>query len=206
MPKVSLQKIMENIILGAKKAWKDYYTFSGGDWLWKAPEYYLTSKIFDSLGRLVMVELEPIIKDTFNNSGGKRPGRPPKYLNLKGRFDISIWWERGYPRGVLEVKKLFSSSYNGIFSDLKEIIDTLNHINDNSTIQFGGCVIYTDAIDASKSSKEIVNSRISKVKNFYKEAAKKNNFSFYQNEYIKEIKEEKSSWGVICCLLVKKKK
>ena len=210
MPKVSLQKIMESIILGAKKAWKNYYEFSGGDWLLEAPEYYLTSKVFDSLGKLVIVELEPKIKDTFDNSGGKKTGKPPKNLNLRGRFDISIWWKRGYPRGVLEVKKLPNPSqkqnitYTGVQNDLKEVVHTLRHVNNNSTIQFGGCIIYTEATNGSKSSEEIVSNRLTKIKSFYKNAAKENNFSFYSDKYIKGVKEEEKTWGIICCLLVKK--
>lgn len=206
MPKVSLQKIMEGAISGVKKAWKDYYNFSGGDWLWAAPEYYLTSKIFDSLGKLVTVGLEYDVKGTLDDSGGKRPGRFPKSLNSKGKFDIVIWWDSGYPRGALEVKKLFNS-YDEIKIDLEELVSMLNHARSDSTIQFGGCVIYTDAEDNAKQrSRDSVENGLNRVKELYREAAKENGFSFYCDDYIKEVEEEKSTWGVVCCLLVRKKK
>ena len=49
---ISLDLIIKAIISSIEQAQEDYESWSGGDWLWNAPEYLLTTSIAKSkIGR-----------------------------------------------------------------------------------------------------------------------------------------------------------
>jgi len=212
MPRVSMEKIVEAVLKGVEDAWKNYYKFSGGEWLWTAPEYYVTSYIFDSLGKQkLMVSLEEKMIDIIQCSNGICPGKPPKELSYSCRSDISVWWANGTLRGVIEVKILRSGDLTAISKDLRRICKLLKRKekNEDFTIQFGLLVAYTDAYDdKNKSAKEKIKDRFDNVKTRIKthisERCDDCQLIAKFKEKIKYVSDDDSAWGVIISLIKRK--
>lgn len=84
-----------------------YLEWSGSEWLWNAPEYLLTVKIAEKLANIdknKFITLEDNVNKTLNSSNAKGRGRIPSKIRANGRFDIVVWWAKGDPRAVIEVK------------------------------------------------------------------------------------------------------
>ncbi|ADU97157.1 hypothetical protein [Thermovibrio ammonificans] len=201
--KISMETIVDVALRGVAVAWKKYYEITG-EWLWAAPEYYLTSKIFESLGKAgVWVTLEEDMNNNIAYSNSCRPGRYPKRLTQNKRSDLSIWWKDGTLRGIVEVKVLRSSNYKPLEKDVHRICDLLN-LKRDSTVQFGMIVAYTDRCSGrTKSSKERVEEVIGNVEKLIDKVAgtKLSNPSFIKDSLIKTVRDEDSSWGALACII-----
>lgn len=200
-------QILEKSIIGVKNAWKEYYKASGGEWLWNAPEYYVTVKVFESLAKLgtLMVTLEDRVKDIIDYSNSYYPGRYSKGLRTNGKSDIIVGWNSGDPRGVIEVKVVRNGDLKPIKQDISRIAELLKlrDKSETSTLQFGIILAYTDYGDEQGKAKDKVKRRLENVKNTCYEECIKNSFHFYNEPYVKEVKDEESAWGVIGCMLSK---
>jgi len=202
-PNASMDSILKACVKGTKKAWKEYYEISGGEWLWTAPEYFITVKIFEELSKLnLLLELESKVGETISNANMQYPGRYPRALKLNGRFDITLWWKNGYPRGVIEVKTMRSNSLNPIKSDLEEITEFLRLArNKDSKVQFGIITVYTDYYDEGGKADKVVGRRLSNVLGECKSVSKRNDFEIKWEDVIKKVENEESAYGIIACLL-----
>ena len=98
--------VVERTIRGIANAQNEYRKWSGGDWLWAAPEYMATTSIARSvyaLDSVAFVTMENNVRAAIDGAGGSLVGRPNQRLPLEGRFDLVVWNTRE-PRGVIEVK------------------------------------------------------------------------------------------------------
>jgi len=200
-----MERIMDAALKGVKRAWNDYYRFSGGVWLWAAPEYYVTANIFNSLGRLgLLVSLEEKLKDIIQCSNSTCPGRYPKELSFGYKSDISIWWADGTLRGIVEVKLLRFGNSTAISKDLERICKLLElkRKNGNSTIQFGLLVAYTDAHDGDFIlAKEKIEEQLDNVEKLISERCNEYDLTAKFEKEIKVVPSEDSAWGVIVSLI-----
>jgi hypothetical protein len=199
---VSKKKILKESVEGVKIAWKEYYEISGGEWLWSAPEYYITVKVFESLSKLkpLMLTLEDKFGDIIEYANAKYPGKYPKEIRFACKPDIIIWWANGTPRGIIEVKNVRNNDLNPIRKDISKIIKLLNSVKKvpSSTLQFGMILAYTDYFDEDGKAKDKVEKRLNNILDICKQET---NFHFMPNIFVKEEKEEKSAWGVIGCII-----
>ena len=137
----SIDEIIKKTLSGIKKAQKDYENWSGL-WLWEAPEYMLTTYIAREICTIegsYYLTLESNVKKTVKEAGGYAKGRPPKDARRGGRSDIMLWWSKGTPRAVIEVKNQLSNAEE-IRKDIIRIKDMLNKEN---SFQCGLIAFYT---------------------------------------------------------------
>ena len=129
-----MDKIIDNTLTGIAKAQKDYESWTGGYWLWQAPEYLITTYIARQIttyrGHNYYVTLEHNTRAAIDAAGGMRQGRPRRDLRLQGKFDILLWWANDTPRAIIEVKRHISA-FEHVEKDVARICSTLkqeNHI------------------------------------------------------------------------------
>ena len=123
-----IKTIIKRSLKGVIKAQKHYEYWSGGCWLWEAPEYLVTTYIARQISRIedadYYVTVEHKVRDAIEDAGGLGRGRPPHALRLDGRFDILLW-NGEKPSAVTEVKnQVFSSSQ--LRSDVARICAVLD--------------------------------------------------------------------------------
>ncbi|MBU0594254.1 MAG: type I restriction enzyme HsdR N-terminal domain-containing protein [Gammaproteobacteria bacterium] len=87
-------------------AHEKFSNFSGYGSLLSAPEYYLTSRIAESLhdADLGYVTLEHHVREVMTTGGGLKRGQPTRALRLDGRADIVLWNGDDTPRAIIEIK------------------------------------------------------------------------------------------------------
>ena len=86
--------VIEATLRAIGKAQRDYEKWSGGLWLWNAPEYMATTVIartLHKLDRVTYVTMENNVQAAIEDAGGSVVGRPNRRLNLNGRFDLVVW-------------------------------------------------------------------------------------------------------------------
>lgn len=98
--------LAEAILDGIEVAHERFAGFSGYGSLRLAPEYYLTSRIAESLydADLGYVTLEHHVREIMATGGGLKRGKPTRALRLDGRADIVLWNDDDTPRAIVEVK------------------------------------------------------------------------------------------------------
>ncbi|MEO2068624.1 MAG: hypothetical protein ABGX27_03845 [Desulfurobacteriaceae bacterium] len=150
----------------------------------------------------LLLELESNIGETIHNAAIQYPGRYPKFLNLNGRFDITVWWKDGSPRGAIEVKVMKNNSLKPIKDDLKEIKEFLKLAKkkENSKIQFGSIVVYTDYYDEEGKADETVKRRINNILKECTTIARENGFIIRKWDEVIKISDEESAYGIAACM------
>lgn len=141
---------------------------SGGDWLCWAPEYFMTSHIAQALYNAQgskYVTIENGAYSALSHAGAVGRGRLHSDIRSGGRFDLLLWWAKGDPRAIIEVK-------NSVFnktqykSDLKRITSVLERKRNESSIEFGIFAFYTATDDSSKrKSTAILEQRMTTIQN-----------------------------------------
>ena len=125
-------EIVENTLRGIEKAQKDYERWSGGNWLYQAPEYLMTTYVAKELAthkeHSYYITLEHSTADAVAEAGGMGSGKPRIALRLNGRFDILLWCSNKSPRAIIEVKKHISQ-YEHISDDIARMCDVLEPHN-----------------------------------------------------------------------------
>ena len=112
---ISCDKIIKATLAGIKKSHIQYKTWSGGDWLWEAPEYLITITVANKISGLVgskYITLENNTKSTISEAGGLGKGRLPRDLRERGKVDILLWWGNNKPRAVIEIKNFIYDKTN----------------------------------------------------------------------------------------------
>jgi hypothetical protein len=151
-----VRNIINGCNKGIEKAWKSYSDLTGGDDLWYAPEYFITSMIAVELGKIKgskYVYLEYSAKETLNEAGGVGSGRVRQHIRIHGRVDILFCWGKDTPRGIIEVKNRIYNKRQ-YKQDIERIKSMLKRNSQNSTLQFGIFTFYTSTSTTSKSSAE----------------------------------------------------
>lgn len=141
---------------GIKNAHELYVQMSGGDWLWNAPEYFLTTHIAIEIHKqpgTKRVICEHGTRKALIDAGALGKGKLHPDIRQNGRVDILIRRANGTPRGVIEVKnRVFNrSQYEG---DMKRIGHILKRKSSDSSLDFGIFSFYTVTSDSSRGSAE----------------------------------------------------
>lgn len=75
MAPVPMETIVDKTLKGIARAQDDYETWTGGSWLWEAPEYLVTSYIAREIatveGYTYYLTLESGVKDALDFAGGR---------------------------------------------------------------------------------------------------------------------------------------
>ena len=139
-------KIITKTLSGISKAHKDYIYWTGGDWLWYAPEYMITTYIAkeNATGTGHYVTLEQDAKESIKEAGGPGSGKFTEDTRRKfegGRFDIVVW-DGDTPVTIIEVKNQPHgfSGRNGIKGDVDNICRVLKGEN---SFQYGLVAYYS---------------------------------------------------------------
>ena len=139
-----MKTIIKRSLKGVIKAQEHYECWSGGCWLWEAPEYLVTTYIARQISTIedtdYYVTVEHKVRDAIDDAGGLGRGRPPHALRLDGRFDILLW-DGEKPSSVVEVKNQVSSSFQ-LRSDVARVCAVLDPRRAEE-IQDGLLVFYT---------------------------------------------------------------
>ena len=188
-----MDDVANKTLAGISKAQKDYEDWTGGYWLWEAPESMVTTYIARQISAIsdksFYLTLENKVRDGIRDAGGAS-GRPRKALRFNGKFDILLWWANGTPRAIIEVKNQVTG-FSKIKDDVSRISAALKRQN---TIRCGFIAYYTSLADGEyKLAKNRVEERVCNVASAVKEFAKDNNMKFKRYPG-KVVKDEDSAW------------
>ncbi len=207
MPRqIPIPSVVDAILRGFEESHNTYQEWSGGSWLWEAPEYLICSTVARQIAEIdgaKFITLENGSKRTLEDAGARGKGRLSKDIREKGRVDILLWWGDGSPRAVIEIKnQIYSSAqYEG---DIKRICGFLNRNGHESSLQFGVFAFYESAFSGErKSAKEKVEGRIDRI--YYKVSnlfPNQFDLSLYRSDVNEEIKD--NAWGSACILIKRK--
>lgn len=206
---ISQTEIQKAVLRGIVKAHKSYSNLSGGNWLDVAPEYYVTSKIADSIGALEgskYIYLERNVYDVMEESGAISAGRYKEKARVDGRADIVMsWGSSDTPRAIVEVKSPVYG-FSQIENDLHRITHLLEINNDNSSLQFGIMAFYlTNRDGKSRTAKESIENRLNNIAASIKGKFHKDSFSFkFKPIATKVYKEDDCAWSPNCIVITKK--
>ena len=154
MKPVSMKDVIKKTLSGIVKAQKDYQAWSGGCWLWGAPEYMLTTYIAKEIWTMPgskYLTLESNVRKTVDEAGGFGRGKLRENVRPDGRADITLWWANDAPRAVIEVKNQIST-VKEIKDDIERIKSTLR--NRDNTFQFGLMAFYTSLWDRGENGEQ----------------------------------------------------
>jgi len=193
MGKLSLEKIVKNCLYGIRQSFNDYYEWSAGEWLSNAPEYLLTINIAKEIAKNKenkFLTLEDNVRNTLEVANTQIRGKLSKNIRENGRTDIIIWWAKGTPRGIIEVKNDVWGVAK-IQGDVKRIINILQKKSD---IEFG---IITFFIKKSYKNNLIQNTEKFITENIFNNIEIPNNLKkTLQMEYLSE-KDNLAAYSVI---------
>ncbi len=141
---ISIDEIISASLKGVVNAQNTYKIWSGGQWLWNAPEYFTTVCIATEIAKTdrTWVTLEDSATSTLKDAGAKGRGKLHSDLRANGRVDIVVWWSyNAKPRAIIEVK-CQTLSLRPLNDDLKRISSVIRKNSHQSSIQFGASVFY----------------------------------------------------------------
>lgn len=165
---VSITEIAKGALKGVIKAQKEYKEWSGGEWLWCAPEYFSTVFVAQEIANLdgsKYVTVENSASSAIDDAGARGRGKLHSKIRANGRFDILLWWADETPRAPIEVKCQVVG-IEKIKADLHRIEKVLHRNKADSSFQFGMVVFYTSCKDGNGfSAKDILAKRIENIKN-----------------------------------------
>ena len=203
MPRqIAITKVIDGVLDGFKESQKNYVAWSGGFWLWQAPEYLITVTVAKKINEIEgskYITLEHGSTATLEDAGAKGRGRLPIDIREKGKVDILLWWGNDTPRAIIEIKNQISSRIQ-YEKDFKRIRKLLERNGEESSLQFGIFAFYDSAKNGpQKTAKEKISD---KIDNIYRESKKimGNNFAItlYKTDIVEEVKD--NAWGAACIL------
>jgi len=139
---IPIETIIESTLDGIDESVKLYQEWSGGEWLWNAPEYLMTVKIAENISKIdgaKYITLEDNVKYVLDLSHMKGKGQASEKARTNGRSDIVFWYGNEKPRAIIEVKNAVFR-LNNIVEDIERIKDVLEKF----TLQFGLIAFYMD--------------------------------------------------------------
>jgi hypothetical protein len=193
---------MNTILDGIVSAQKDYAKWSGGEWLWNAPEYMLNIYMAQKISKIdgaKYITLENSAKGAMSDAGARGKGRLHSKIRENGRFDALLWWGGDTPRAVIEIKNQISS-VKAIEDDLHRISHVLQRNSADSSFQFGVVAYYTSCRDSKEfEAKERLKKRLENISNRAKNTVGNNKIV----PYSKKIRVDGDSAWVAAALLIK---
>ncbi|WP_432463446.1 hypothetical protein [Agarivorans sp. QJM3NY_33] len=203
--RISRLTIVDVCLEGVVLAQNEYCDMSGGDWVCWAPEYFITTTVARCLHQAKgnkYVTIENGAYDALDYAGAVGKGRIHRDIRSGGRFDLLLWWAKGAPRAVIEVKnRVFNKTQYE--SDLKRITGVLKRKKLQSSMEFGAFTFYSAADDSStKRSHEILEQRIETIQNNAQVIV---GDEFKATLYISDIVIEDASAWFAGCILVEHK-
>jgi len=168
---ISIDKIIESTLDGIDESMNVYQEWSGGEWLWNAPEYLITVKIAENIAKTKTkkyITLEDNVDYVLNLSNAKGQGKVSEKTRTNGRSDIVLWWADGTPRAIIEVKNSVFR-LDKISHDIERIREVLKRKKSNNTLQFGLIAFYIDREYKGGDAKEKIEKRIYQIYNEIKE-------------------------------------
>jgi hypothetical protein len=164
---VSMDEITQAALQGIIKAQHEYADWSGGEWLWHAPEYVSTvfvAKEVASQGGAKYVTVENSAATAMDDAGARGRGRLSRKIRENGRFDILLWWANGFPRAPIEEKRQVTG-IEKISADLQRIEKVVRRKQDESSFQFGIVIFYSSCCDDKNiSAAEKLEQRLKSIK------------------------------------------
>ena len=163
---VSIAAIARGAVGGIVKAQRAYEKWSGGDWLWHAPEYFSTVFVAQEITKLdgsKYVTVEQGAKAAIEEAGARGRGKLHHKIRAGGRFDILLWWADETPRAPIEVKCQVAR-IEKIKADLQRIGKVIHRSKEDSSFQFGMVVFYSSCKDSKEfAAKEILSRRLESI-------------------------------------------
>ena len=203
----SMSSIVEAILNGYEEAHSLYEDMSGGQWLWQAPEYFITSTVAKSIHSIPgnkYITLENSVIRGIQDAGARGRGKLPADIRANGRSDITLWWANGKPRAVIELKnQLFSKEQ--FEKDIKRIRSILKLNKNKHSYQFGAFAFYSSS---NANSQNVANDKISnKAYDFHQKSKKILGDTFSTQLFTSEINQEleNNAWHAVCILIKLKK-
>ena len=123
--------IIDAVLKSIASAQREYENWSGGAWLWEAPEYMATTGIaraVQGIESVAYVTMENNVRTAIKDAGGNVVGRRNARLSLEGRFDVVVW-NITAPRGLIEVKTSVGG-YSSVRKDVRKLCTALMKAND----------------------------------------------------------------------------
>ncbi len=204
---ISIDKLITATFSGIKKSQKQYERWSGGDWLWNAPEYLITINVAKEMSEIdgsKYITLEHGSTATIEDAGARGRGRLPKDIREKGKVDILLWWGNNTPRAVIEIK-LFIYDFKQYEKDIKRIKQFLKPKSNQSSLQFGLLGYYDAADDGKqKSAKQKIEDKKVRIEKKIKDILGEDYQVSSKSTKIYEVEE--SAWCATCVLIKYKKK
>ncbi len=204
MPRqIAIPTIIDAILDGFIEAQRSYEKWSGGFWLWQAPEYFITSTVAKCISELdgaKYITLENGSTTALVDAGAKGKGRLPGDIREKGKVDILLWWGKNTPRAIIELKNQIYST-GQYEKDIKRIGKFLKINSHKSSIQFGVFAFYESATTGCfKTATEKVNDRI---KNVLKKCKFFLGSDYIATLHVTELCEEleNNAWKAACILI-----
>ena len=190
-----MNDIVNKTLAGISEAQKRYEYWTGGRWLWEAPEYMVTTYIAKHISGIedksFYLTLEHKVRDAIDKAGGLPPGKPLAVLRRNGKFDLLVWWANEKPRAVIEVKKQVKR-FSDIEADVSRICAILS-IPDTS-FRCGFIAYYTSRGDHhGKSAKEVVSEKAEEIASRVKEVIKKDGLKFKRYNR-KAVGDDSDAW------------
>ncbi|MFA6018919.1 MAG: hypothetical protein WC722_01560, partial [Rhodospirillales bacterium] len=121
--------IVNAIIKGSERSFKEFQHLSGGDWLEHAPEYFLVVSAGNAIRNFQSTNLlfEGHVSNVRKSSRAIRHGRAAKGERRNGRFDIVLYRADDKPCGVVEIKSpIFCLSRSQIIPDMERLCHILS--------------------------------------------------------------------------------
>ena len=149
---ITHNKIIEACLDGIEESFHTYKKWSGGEWLWNAPEYFITVKIAEKISNInkrQLITLEDNLEYLLNIAGAYKKTSISLDIRLNGRSDIVLWWEDETPRAITEVKNSVFG-ITKIAKDIRRIKSVLNQEKKYSKIQFGIIALGLDNFSGTK--------------------------------------------------------
>ena len=164
---ITKKELIDTTLLAIIDSHKTYLEWSGNEWLWNAPEYLLTVKIAEKLANInknKFITLEDNVEKTLDNAGAKGKGKISSKIRANGRFDIVLWWAKGDPRAIIEVKHRVYKFAN-IEEDIIRIIETIKRKSSESSIKYGLVAFYMSEFYKNNAKDKLSN----KINNLFKQ-------------------------------------
>ncbi|MCT7579294.1 hypothetical protein [Aliarcobacter butzleri] len=164
---ITKKELIDTTLSAIIDSHETYLEWSGNEWLWNAPEYLLTVKIAEKLANInknKFITLEDNVKKTLDNAGSKGQGKISSKIRANGRFDIVLWWAKGDPRAIIEVKHRVYKFAN-IEEDIIRIIETIKRKSSESSIKYGLVAFYMSEFYKNNAKDKLSN----KINNLFKQ-------------------------------------
>jgi hypothetical protein len=195
------------ILKGFSEAHENYIEWSGGLWLWTAPEYLISSTVAKKIAEensLKYITLESDVKSTLTFAGAKGRGKIHKDIRDNGRVDIVLWSvneepDDSKPRAVIEIKNKIYSNEQYI-KDIKRLTEFLRRKKELSSLEFAAFAFYhSDDNGQRKTASDKINDKIQRT---YDHCLELVGDSFSITKHTTRIKSVgDSAWAATCFLI-----